>query len=504
MMGYIPDLDTDVFISYAHKNNAEGWVDGLDDYLSNRVPQLLEHEAKVTIWRDRSLSGFDLLWPTLQERIRTSALFLSVCSPVYVTSENCEKEVTYFLNTCIETPRIDRKARMARVVIIPYANLESARPSFKQDDTVRYHFYEDRNDGTFNQFMVDSHEFRAPADRLAQHIASQLRRMRAEVGKVEARDMGTKQRKLFVANCSKDRTTDRTTVVNEFKQFELLTIPDGAYTTAEIEEQTKQLLAQAECSIHILGERPGIRPEDSSEPIVQLQYRLALTHRPENFTQVVWAPTTLQLTDARQKEFVESVRSFNAQDFPKGTEVLCGSLDDLLRGVQGVLDRARATTRLEGTGPLYVLCAKSDIENEQEDVNLSKLRDFLCGQGVLPEFPAFDDEDADLAEVEKNSIAQSCATLIYYGRGGDGWVKRKRQTLIQVLGELKAQGQHVRALYISEPANALKRAQYLGMKVREFEEARGYPPLLVLGTAQGFENEHLAPLLARLSGGGRP
>jgi hypothetical protein len=310
--------------------------------------------------------------------------------------------------------------------------------------------------------------------------------------------MGPAQRKIFLANCSKDRSADRTTVLNEFKQFDLLTLADDAYTTAELEAETKKRLEQAECSIHILGERAGITTEDSSEPIVQLQYRLALAHRPTQFTQIVWAPTTLQFADDRQRAFVEGVRSFDTKDWPKGTEVLCGSLDDLLRGVRGVLDRAETVTRIEGSGPLYLLCAKSDIDNEDE--NLTKLRDCLYQAGVLPEFPAFDDQDADLAEIEKNSIAQSCATIIYYGRGGDGWVKRKRQTLLQILGELQAQDKHVRALYISEPPNAPKQTQYLGLKAQTFPEAKGYPPLLVLGTASAFVAGHLAPLLTRLGG----
>ena len=204
-MGYIPNLETDVFISYAHKNNAEGWIDALDDYLSTRVPELLEHTATISIWRDRSLNGFDLLWPTLQEKIRSTALFVSICSPVYVTSDNCETEVTYFLNNALETPRVERRSRMARAVIIPYAHVESIRPCFKQDDTVRYSFFEDRKDGTFDQFMVGTTQFVLLADRLAQHIASQLRRLRSEVSKVEARHLRTTKRTLFVANCSKDR-----------------------------------------------------------------------------------------------------------------------------------------------------------------------------------------------------------------------------------------------------------------------------------------------------------
>ena len=93
------------------------------------------------------------------------------------------------------------------------------------------------------------------------------------------------------------------------------------------------------------------------------------------------------------------------------------------------------------------------------DPNLDQLRDFLCRAGIWPEFPAFEDEDVDLAQIEKNQIAQSCATIIYYGRGGDGWAKLKRSQLLATLGELKAQNTHVRALYVSQPSNLPKSRQ---------------------------------------------
>ena len=259
------------------------------------------------------------------------------------------------------------------------------------------------------------------------------------------------------------------------------------------------MLEQAECSIHLLGELPGITPEDSDEPVVQLQYRLGLAHRPPGFTQIS-GRQHLKLSDERQKKFVESVRAFTAADWPKGLEILCGGLDDLLRGVQGVLDRVPPVARFSGTGPLYLLCNESDIKDA--DPNLDRLRDYLCLAGIWPEFPAFDDAEVDLAQVEKNLIAQSCATLIYYGRGGDGWAKLKRSQLLATVAELKAQDTHVRALYVSEPVNPPKRRQYIETKVREFNEARGFPPLLVLGEAGNFDGRYLQPLLERLGGGG--
>jgi hypothetical protein len=386
---------------------------------------------------------------------------------------------------------------MARLAIIPYARVDAPLDVFRREDTLYYSFFEERDDGTVGQFQPGSPEFNNQAERLAQHIAKQLRRVRDEAQKTASLGAPPARKTLFVANASKDRTDHRTTVLNEFKDHELLTIPDGAYSTQELTDRTCELLGRADYAVHLLGEKPGITVDDGDEPVSHVQYRLALAHRPPGFTQIVWVPSSLQPQAGKQQKLVESVRAFNPEVWNAGTEVLYGSLDELLRGIQGVLAREKAPAKVDGTGPLYLLCAKADLDNE--DANLAKLRDALCLAGVLPEFPAFDEQDVNLADLERNLIAQSCATIIYYGRGGDGWVRLKRQLLLRVLGDLKAQGQHVRAIYLSEPSNTPKQAQYLGMKIREFNEAKGYPPLMVLGTAGGFEPTHLKPLLERLS-----
>lgn len=497
-MAYTPGFEIDVFISYAHRNNESGWVTQFREFLQQRVPEFLPHTSQVEVWKDDTLSGFDTLWPTLQRNIESSALFISVCSPVYVTSANCAKEVEHFLGHNPEPTRMDRSSRMARVAIIPYATVAEALPPFRRDDTVYYRFYEELAGGTIEQFEAASERFRKEADRVAQHIAGQLRRLRQVAERNGSRAGGGKRKALFVASTSKDRADHRLTLVNELKDHEVLTVPDGSYGHEELTTLTNDLLARSECSVHLLGERPGPSTDEGDVAMSHLQYRLARAHRPPRFTQLVWAPASLQLPVGTQREFVEDVRAFKPAVWDAATEVLCGTFDDLLRGVQGVLTRDAPAETLGSAGPLYLLCTKADLD--QADGNLMRLRDSLLQAGVLPELPAFDDQDVDLAELERSLIAQSRGTLIYYGRGGDGWVKLKRQTLLRVLGDLKAQDQHVRAVYLSEPANPQKHAQYMGLGSGAFTEAKGFPPLLLLGNAGSFQPDFLKPLLEQFGG----
>jgi hypothetical protein len=496
-MAYAPGFDIDVFLSYAHKNNENGWVEQFRAFLARRVPEFLPHAADVKVWRDDRLTGFDELWPTLQSNIEGSAIFLSICSPVYVTSKNCAQEVEYFLERSRNAVRLERQSRLARIAIIPYTTEPDALPLFQRDDTVFYTFFDERPDGTIDQYQPGSTTFAREADRVAQHLASQLRRLRDAAERSAARQPSGPRQAIFIANSSRDRAEDRLTVVNEFREHDVLTVPDGTYGREELTTLTSDLLARAVCSVHLLGDNPGPSVDEGDPPISHLQYRLARAHRPERFTQVVWAPTTMKPAAGRQQELVESIRAYKDDVWDRATELLSGTLDELLRGLRGVLQRQPEVARLEGGGPLYLLCTKADLE--QDDGALRQLRDSLHRAGVLPELPAFDPEEGvDLAELERTLIAQSRGTLIYYGRGTDTWVKLKRLTLTKVLGELKAQGEYVRALYLGGPATTPKQAQYVGLGPT-LADASGMAPILVLGNASGFEPEHLKPLLERIA-----
>ena len=55
-MAYVHGFQNDVFISYAHADNTEGWVDNFEERLRNRLRQF-DRKAGVTIWRDPKLAG---------------------------------------------------------------------------------------------------------------------------------------------------------------------------------------------------------------------------------------------------------------------------------------------------------------------------------------------------------------------------------------------------------------------------------------------------------------
>lgn len=111
---YVPGFEYDVFVSYSHANNSEGWVSKfrqkLDARLKERVP------PGATFFRDAdSLQGNDDLTPKIVGGIRNTAVLVAVVSRSYLTRPWCQRECDEFkaanakrgLNGCIFPVRYD-------------------------------------------------------------------------------------------------------------------------------------------------------------------------------------------------------------------------------------------------------------------------------------------------------------------------------------------------------------------------------------------------------------
>jgi hypothetical protein len=89
-MSYVPGYEPDLFVSYAHGDDRD-WIKRLIERLKPELKRRLAIEP--TIWVDE-----DSLWRSRDFRreipssVRSSAVFLLLCSPSYLGSEYCVRE----------------------------------------------------------------------------------------------------------------------------------------------------------------------------------------------------------------------------------------------------------------------------------------------------------------------------------------------------------------------------------------------------------------------------
>ena len=94
------NFDLDAFISYAHLDNKSlmeghpGWITNLHSALELKITQILG--KKPEIWRDPKLQGNDAFGVVILDRVRRSAVLITIVSPCYINSEWTRKELVEF------------------------------------------------------------------------------------------------------------------------------------------------------------------------------------------------------------------------------------------------------------------------------------------------------------------------------------------------------------------------------------------------------------------------
>lgn len=96
-MSYVPGCSADVFISYAHRDNQDGWVTRLKDKLTEKLNPFLAGRAEV--WFDDRIAPGVYFKEDIQQKLKNTPIFIAVVSPSYLDSGFCvNDELAWFQN----------------------------------------------------------------------------------------------------------------------------------------------------------------------------------------------------------------------------------------------------------------------------------------------------------------------------------------------------------------------------------------------------------------------
>src|SRR5262249_12049504 len=113
-------------------------------------------------------------------------------------------------------------------------------------------------------------------------------------------------------------------------------------------------LAQCSMSIHLLGRKYGLVPEGGSASLVEIQNELAVERgREDRFSRLLWIPSGIEVTDARQRAVLDRVRTDPRID--DRSDVLETYLEDFRTALQERLGRVRkdAESASSAAGPVF-------------------------------------------------------------------------------------------------------------------------------------------------------
>jgi len=490
---YVPNFKEDIFISYGHLDNEVGWVTALHERLRVRIPEVLGQP--IRIWRDKKLNGADALWETLEQKIRGSAVLISVLTPRYIISKSCADEVNYFRSSSGASGglKVGNMVRMIRVIKTPYPRQDEP-PQFAPEETLGFPFYkvDSQDDTCFQEFPATENlpgytDFYSTSERLAQAAARLLKLMH------DQRISGTEIKRAFLAYTSSDRKQDRDMVSNTLrsKGFEVLPTEPLPDTAAALLEQLNNCIKHSAVAVHILGSKAGTIMDDDPRPIIRLQYELVLMAGASlPLRQLLWIPEDLQDIDPRQQQLLDELKTVGDQRI----EVLRTGRAAFIESVLDELQRKPSAKRSDQAKSVFLVYTREDLEQ----IGLKQIRNYLLSHGFPVEQPAFQGDPALLEELRNQNIAATDSALIYYGTAPDGWVEMMRLTLRKALATSDARNHYIRGLYLSVPADELKKNKYSELPSPELPECGVARPLIVVGDCGPFDPGKLKPFLDQL------
>lgn len=496
-------FESDIFISYRHLDNelldeqGKGWIDNFHERFESVLGEALGYEPRI--WRDPRLQGNVYFAGVLEEKIRSSAVLLSILSPGYLQSDWCLGELHEFCRLAEERGglMVGNQMRVFKVVKTHIGREEHPKEFQKQ---LGYEFYEmDRatqRPVAFGQELGRNRDQRywSKLDDLAwdvKGVLSQINpRARAASGvSVFSQSQGT----IYLAQTTRDLSAERDQIKRELQNrgYDILPDTELPFISPNYEEAVREHVSRAKLSVHLIGGSYGIIPEGAgSRSIVRLQNEIAAERsRDAAFSRLLWLPVGLAPQEEVQAEFIKHLKTDAVTQ--AGAELLQTPLEELKTVIHKRLTgNGHKPAAHNGTEPpkVYLIFDKRDLDG------VLPLNDYLAGeksyQVLLPLIDEEGADDSQAFEIHKDNLMQCDAVLIYYGNANQVWFEYKRRDLKKIVGLDRQSALAAEAIYVAAPRTAHK-------------QLFNNPEALVIKNFGDFSHAALEPFIARLCAAGK-
>ena len=462
----------DIFISYAHLDDQaldedqKGWITKFHRVLQVKLGQLLGEQA--TIWRDEKLSGSDVYDDKIVNEFKNAKVMISVLSPRYLKSEWCNRELNEFYKAAENETgiRIGEKSRLIKVVKTPF-DLEQAADHLPEifEAILGFEFFEqDPDSGRIVEFdeafgpRAKQNYFSRIYD-LATEIAGILKNMQGDSVQTQTEPLVKTGKTVYLAAVTSDIQAGREKLVRELSDRGHHVLPDRPLPTSGLEftEAVREMLNEADCSIHLVGQKYGMIPEDASSSIAKIQNDLAVDRNQNDsqFNRFIWMPRPMLTDDERQQKFIKELQEDpNAH---RGAELMEDSLDNFRDYVveklkkKPVIEEAVTIADKDSANPSVYL-----IFDQKDDEKVGPLEDYLFDQGLEVLVPAFDGEESDIKQAHLERMIHCDAVLIFYGNADRTWVDMKLMNLMKAPGYGRTSPYKSKTVYLAPPMDRRK------------------------------------------------
>ena len=402
-----PEPGHDVFISYAHVDNAplfgaeQGWVSTLVQDLRNLLAQKMGRAEAFSIWWDEiDLRGNDEVTPEIRTEVQRSATLLLVLSPGYLASRWCMQEKDLFFEVLGGKPQ-------GRVFVVEKQVLDEGQSVPDElADIKKYRFwYKDKRDRVRTLSLGAPEPHKTEYTRMVEDLASDISR-RLKAPTVPSEPKAT----VFLAEVTDDMDPRREQVRRYLEQAQLRVLPARRYLEGQAFQQALEKdLAQSKLFIQLLGEYPSKRPPEIPQGYARLQLERALAL---NLPVLQWRDPALVVNQVESKE---------QQELLEAAAVHAEPLESFK---QRIVQQATPPTP-PPSPPVRAGAPVVFINFERRDQALAKaIRDHV-DKRLLATLPISKGTASEVRTDLKEKLLGCDALIVVYGDGTLAWVDKQ-------------------------------------------------------------------------------
>ncbi len=465
----------DVFISYAHiddqplSEGQKGWITQFHRILEVRLGQLLGE--KPNIWRDQKIQGNDIFDEKIMNAFKKAKVMVSIMSPRYMKSEWCLRELNEFYRSATEKSgiKVGEKSRIFKVVKTPIDAEdipEQIPPVLKS--ILGFEFFDfDQDTGRLVEYdeafgeRARQNYFSRIYD-LAYEICELIKKYNQGEGSPPASRISNKHAKtIYLATTASDIEAERDRIKRELVERGHCVLPENNLPLLgpDLEAYLRAILPKCDLSIHMIGVKYGLIPEESKQSVTDIQNQLAAElSKAENLERIIWIPPGLLAADDRQIDFIRRVNEDSSTQ--AGAEIIEESIDNLKgyilerlkpNKVEAELpDQNQANIIDSNAKSIYLICDTNDEEA------VESIEDYLFEEGFEVSLPLFEGDEAAIAHSHRQKLTLCDSVLIYYGAGGRSWIEMKIMDLMQAPGFGRSKPFIGKAVLIAPPEDRRK------------------------------------------------
>ena len=441
-----------IFISYARKDDlpfppdsseANGFVSVLVKHLKYQFQQL--GGTAPELWRDtRAIKPSDQFDPIIQKAIGDSEVLLVVLSRNWVEREFCLRELELFQKRWAAEGVDGVKSR---IVVVAKNHMDpKERPPLLQGQS-SYTFYrreEDDAAGKEQEFFRRGKPQDEYHDRVEEVAVDLWGRLRAQQGAGQTKPPppppadAKNARAIYLAKPAADMRAAYLRLVDELQQRTYRVVPERDVeipNDAAATEFVNAALAQAEVSLHLLGEKSGYAPEDAA-PIVKLQLARAAARVPatpadsegsgREFRRIIWAPRVLvdaegQAAGEGERDPLAVLATFDPQlptDRVDGDEI-SKYVDFVIQHLTRTAPQPKTPDKIEANAQVYV---DHRVEDTEYAFDFGRA---LQKRKIQPVFPNFEGDPIEVTAANRDLLRESDAVVVCWANAAEVWARSR-------------------------------------------------------------------------------